>query len=81
MTRNVCIYLLQQTLQQQSSSMNKTRMKPQLAAITEVGNQNVSHEFYHFKEVHIILEYICKILTRGDCRPEMKPSNRISILI
>ena len=36
-------------------------MKPQLAAITEVGNQNVSHEFYHFKEVHIILEYIYTI--------------------
>jgi len=49
MTRNVCIYLLQHTLQQQSSSMNKTRMKPQLAAITEVGNQNVSHEFIFSK--------------------------------
>jgi len=29
--------------------MNKTRMKPQLAAITEVGNQNVSHEFIFSK--------------------------------
>ena len=37
-------------------------MKPQLAAITKVGSQNVSHEFYHFKERRTLIKQIKRYL-------------------